>query len=173
MATANSLSGGAQLDIELISRFSGDSSGSRVGRMQQRVAWEPVGGTPPALLGWLRGSFLPAAGSLELAHPTDPLGAMGDAEYSDGLNPAGARLQGLWIYNGDAAATLTLTRSISAGLPFLDTVGDALSLAPGEQCLLLFTQGRGPLIYGVNDRIDIAVSAAFAAAAEILVIYGP
>ena len=173
MSTTYSNSGGARLEIELVSRFGGDSGGSRIGRMQQTVAWEPVGGASPQLSGWLRGAFLPAAGELRLAHPTDPLGGMGDSQYSDGLTPEGARLHGFWVKNNDAAASLTLTRAVSGGAPIFEVAGDGLTLGPGEQCLLLFTGGRGPLQNGISDGVTIAVSAAFTTAADIFVIYGP
>lgn len=170
MSSSAVASGSLQLAAALASAFGGDTSGQRAGRIE--VA-RTFGASDIQVDGWFKGTMIAAAGDILLAHATDPLGAMGDAAYSDGFAPAGKKLKLLIIRNNDLVNSITVKRKASVGLVIFDTAGAGISLTPGGvYCYLDPTgAGTGALTTGANDALTIGVSGG-APTADVLAVYG-
>jgi hypothetical protein len=171
--TTVTMGGSLRIEAQLVAALSGDKQGGEVGRDALLVSFAAAGGSAPTLSGFLSGTAtVAAAGDLLLAHASDPLQGFGDAAYSEGFSPAGARIKLLLVRNTDPTNSLTVARKSTAGLALFDAAGDSITLAPGDELVLYKPAGGAPLATGSNDGLTLTPSAG-TPTAQILVAYGP
>ena len=104
-------------------------------------------------------------------HATDPFGTMGDAQYSDGLAPAGKRLKLLYLRSDPAnTASVTVVRAASNGLSLFSAAGAGVTLTPGGSLVWEDLAGIGPLTTGSNDALTLTPSAG-TPAVTLLAVY--
>lgn len=173
MATTAAYSGNLNLTLEARNVFSVDSLGGRSIKEAQAIVLAAAGGSAPTISGWLNGSLaINAAGDILLAHASDPFQGLGDAAYSDGFAPAGAKIKALLIVNTSATQNLAVARAALNGLTLFDGASDAVTLAPGDVLLIYRKAGGDALTTGSNDGLTLTPSAT-GATADVTVIYGP
>lgn len=173
MATTRMLSGSVLWEPKFRISFGGDfGGGQETPTLRHLETWNHEGGAAPALSGWLFGTLAVSSGNLLLAHATDPFGAMGDAQYSDGLTPAGKRLKLLYLRSDPAnSASVTVVRAASNGLPIFSAAGAGITLTPGGKLVWEDPTGIGPLTTGSNDALTLTPSAG-TPAITLLAVYG-
>jgi len=173
MATTVTYSGVMRLAVELIGRFTVDTTGGRTAKTDQTINWSAAGGSDPTLAGFLAGTVSVAgATDLLLAHATDPFQGGGDAAYSDGFTVAGSKLKLLWIRNTHATGSLTVARKATNGLPVFDAASDAVTIQPGGIWMTYLPTGTAALTTGSNDGLTVTPSSG-TVTAEVVVAYGP
>lgn len=173
MATTNTYSGNVSLTGELRTAYSVDSTGGRSAKFTESLVFDPAGGDAPTISGYLNGTLaLSGAVDCLLAAASDPLQGAGDAAYSDGFSPAGAKIKLLRIKCTDATHGFTVARKATNGVDLFEAASDAVRLMPGDVLLLYRKAGGGALSTGSNDGLTLTPLSG-SPTGEITVVYGP
>ncbi|MGV3721981.1 MAG: hypothetical protein ACO1SX_13800 [Actinomycetota bacterium] len=171
MATTRTYSGSRTRKLVLQILATVDASGGEAVNKQDTTTYAASGGTQPTITGWLNGALsVTGAITLLLAHATDPLQGAGDAAYSPGFTPAGAKVKYIRIKNTHASASLVASRPAN-GLPFLDAENDAITILAGSTIELEYNAGLAALTTTSNDALLLTPSTG-TVTGEITVVYG-
>jgi hypothetical protein len=175
MAASAVYSGSISLTAQLQAILGTDLSGSQVGKFLRSLSFSASGGAAPTLTGFVHAAAVVcAAGDWLLADASDPFQSMGDAQYSQGFAPAGAKPKLITVANLDTVNTITVKRGAANGLTLFDTAGAGQVIQPGGFLFFYDPTGAtcGALTTGSNDKLTIAVSGG-SPNAEVLIGYGP
>lgn len=175
MATTRTQTGSFLIQPKFRVNYGGDQAGGieTPDALRLLQQWNADGGDDPSFVGWLYGEITVSAGDILLAHATDPFGSMGDAVYSDGLDPAGAKLKLVYLRNTDDAESVAVATAATNGLDIFSAAGEGITLGPG--CSFLWEDLTGDLIgalsSGSNDALTLTESGG-APVVVLLALYG-
>lgn len=170
-AVTYTYSGTTEFSTSSSAAGAGDTTQNITGSHSASLTFDPS--VAPTISGFLKGTFLAAAGDLLLAHATDPLQGMGDATYPGGFAPSGvAKLKEIFIRNNDATNSVSIARGTTNGLPIFDAADDKITLAPGDIFYYFKKAGTAILTTGTNDKLTISVTGG-TPSCDIHVKYGP
>jgi hypothetical protein len=167
---------GGNLGLTLLAQYlaSVDGAGGEAINLRKSLTFAAAGGDAPTLSGWVYASEITAAaGDWLIAHASDPFQGMGDAAYSPGFAPAGAKVKLLYILaDGDNTETITIARGATNGFPLFDAANDSVTLAAGDFLLRYWQAGSAALTTTSNDKLTVSVSGA-GPLLSVLILYGP
>ena len=171
MAVTRAVTGEYAQSLIMRTSLTGDRTGGDRGEVSKNITFNSAV-TAPISTGYMVGAFTAAAGDWELAHADDPLGAMGDAAYSDGFTVAGTKIKYIRVENTDSTNSITLTRTVATGLTlFLAAADDAITIPAGGVFEFYAPAGGDALTNDTNDHLTVSVSAG-APTGKIFVVYG-
>lgn len=169
MALTPAITGYLNLNAHARVALSGDGSGSIT--YEDPISYQMGSGSNPSLAGVLAGTLsVTGAQDILLAAASDPLGATGDAGYSEGYDPDGDELILLMIRNTHATASLKVERGAANGLPIFDAAGEGLNIAAGGIFFYYDPAGTGALTTTSNDKLTLTPSTG-TVTAELLAWY--
>lgn len=170
MATTATYAGQLSITGNAGVTFSGDTTGSRNGKIAVDITYDPAGGDAPTMSAFLTGCVTVPAGSvdIELAHPTDPFSTGGDSvPYETTI--AGKKLKSLVLKNV-GAANVVVTRTSGNELPIFDG-DDVATLEPDDVLVVTKKSGTAALVNGTNDGLTF--TAAAESEIEVWAVFGP